>query len=183
MTPSSGLFRQEALEFHTGQQRTEGVLRVDAPWTRWAYWLVLALLVAAGILTATASTSETTSGPALIDAHERTFVALVPGAASADLRPGQTVRLDAEGLAGPPLTARVRETEVADQSDIREAGFPASTQPAVLVTGVFASHTDVGVLPSSPRLEGRAVIVLRTETVLDLFLRQLHGTVGKHGEA
>jgi hypothetical protein len=182
MTPPPGLFRQEALEFHTGQQRPDGVLRVDAPWTRWAYWLVLALLVAAGILTATASTSETTSGPALIDVHERTFVALLPGAASADLRPGQTVRLDAQGLVGPPLTARVREAEVADQSDIRKAGFPASAQPAVLVTGVLASHADVGSLPSQ-RQEGRAVVVLRTESVLDLFLRQLHGTLGEEGEA
>jgi hypothetical protein len=183
MTPPPGLFRQEALEFHTGQQRPDGVLRVDAPWTRWAYWLVLALLVAAGILTATASTSETTSGPALIDVHERTFVALLPGAASADLRPGQTVRLDAQGLVGPPLTARVREAEVADQSDIRKAGFPASAQPAVLVTGILASRADVAAPPSSPRQEGRAVIVLRTETVLDLFLRQLRGTLGNEGEA
>jgi hypothetical protein len=183
MTPPLGLFRQEALEFHTGQQRPDGVLRVEAPWTRWTYWLVLALLVAAGILTATASTSETTSGPALIDVHERTFVALVPGAASVDLRPGQIVRLDAQSLAGPPLTARVREAEVADQSDIRKAGLPASGQPAVLVTGVLAAHADVRALPSSPRQEARAVVVLRTEKVLDLFLRQLHGTLGKEGEA
>jgi hypothetical protein len=144
---------------------------------------MLALLVTAGIVTATASVSETTSGPALIDVHERTFVALVPGPASADLRPGQTVRLDARALAGPPLTARVREAEVADQSDIRNAGFPASDQPAVLVTGVLASHADVGALLSSPRKDGRAVIVLRTETVLDLFLRQLDGTLGEEGDA
>jgi hypothetical protein len=183
MTPPPGLFRREALEFHTGQQRPDGVLRIDAPWTRWAYWLVLALLVTAGIVTATASVSETTSGPALIDVHERTFVALVPGPASADLRPGQTVRLDARALAGPPLPARVREAEVADQSDIRKAGFPASAQPAVLVTGVLASHADVGALLSSPRKDGRAVIVHRTETVLDLFLRQLDGTLGEEGDA
>jgi hypothetical protein len=183
MTPPPGLFRQEALEFHTGQQRPDGVLRVDAPWTRWAYWLVLALLVAAGIVTATASTSETTSGPALIDVHQRTFVALVPGAASADLGPGQTVRLDVRGLDGSSVAARTLEAEVADQAAVHRAGFPPSDQPAVLVTGVLVPHADVGALPSSPRQEGRAVIVLRTETVLDLFLRQLHGTLAKEGEA
>ena len=183
MTPPSGLFRQEALEFHTGQQRPDGVLRVDPRWTRWTYWLVLALLVAGVIVTATARTSETTSGPALIDAQERTFVALVPGAASPDLQPGQTVRLDVQGLEGPPLAARALKAEVADQAAIRRAGFPASSQPAVLVTGVLGPRADVGALPSSPRHEGRAVVVLRSQTILDLFLRQLQGTLGKGGDS
>jgi hypothetical protein len=183
MTPPSGLFRQEALEFHTGQQRPDGVLRVDPPWTRWAYWLMLALLVAGLIVTATAHTSETTSGPALIDVQEGTFVALVPGAASADLRPGQTVRLDVQCMEGPPLAARALKAEVADQAAIRRAGFATSSQPAVLVTGVLGSHADIRALPSSPRHEGRAVVVLRSQRIMDLFLRQLRGTLGKGGES
>jgi hypothetical protein len=183
MTPPSDLFRQEALEFHTGQQRPGGILRVDAPWTRWAYWLVLALLVGGVIITATARTSETTSGPALIDVQERTFVALIPGAASPDLQPGQTVRLDVQGLEGPPLAARTLQAEVADQAAIRRAGFPSSSQPAVLVTGVLGPHADTASLPSSPRQEGRAVVVLRTQRILELFLRQLQGTLGKGGDA
>jgi hypothetical protein len=173
MTPPPGLFRQEALEFHTGQQRPDGVLRVDPAWTRWTYWLVLALLGAGMIITAAAHTSETTSGPALIDVHERTFVALVPGAASPDLQPGQTVSLDVQGLEGPPLDARTLRADVADQTAIRQAGFPSSAQPAVLVTGVLAPHADVAAVPSSPRHEGRAVIVLRSQRILDLLLRQL----------
>ena len=183
MTPPSGLFRQEALEFHTGRQRPEGVLRVDPRWTRWTYWLVLALLVAGVIVTATAHTSETTSGPALIDMQEQTFVAIVPGAASPDLQPGQTVRLDVQGLEGPPLAARALTAEVADQAAIRRAGFASSSQPAVLVAGVLGPHADVGALPSSPRPEGRAVVVLRSQRILDLFLRQLRGTLGKGGDA
>jgi hypothetical protein len=183
MTPPSGLFRQEALEFHTGQQRPDDVLRVDSRWTRWTYWLVLALLVAGVIVTATAHTSETTSGPALINLQERTFVALVPGAAAPDLQPGQIVRLDMQGLEGPPLAARALKAEVADQAAIRRAGFPSSSQPAVLVTGVLGPHADVAALPSSPRHEGRAVVVLRSQRILDLFLRQLRGTLGKGGES
>jgi hypothetical protein len=175
MTRPSGLFRQEALEFHTGRQRSDGVLRVDPAWTRWAYWLVLALLVAGVMVTATAHTSETTSGPALIDVQERTFVALVPGAATPDLRPGQIVRLEVQGRAGPPLAARALKAEVADQAAVRRAGFPSSSQPAVLVTGVLAPHADVASLPSSPRQEGRAVVVLRSKRILDLF--------GKGGDA
>jgi hypothetical protein len=183
MTPPSGLFRQEAIEFHTGQQRPDGVLRVDLAWTRWTYWLVLALLVAGLIVTATAHTSETTSGPALIDVQARTFVALVPGAASPDLHPGQTVRLDVQGREGPPLAARALTAEVADQAAIHRAGFPSSSQPAVLVTGVLGPHADVGASPSSPRHEGRAVVVLRSQRILDLLLRQLRGTLGKGGDS
>jgi hypothetical protein len=182
MTERPSLFRREALEFHTGRQRPEGVLRVDPRWTRWAYWLVLALLVAGVIVTATAHTSETTSGPALIDVQERTFVALLPGAAAPDLQPGQTVRLQVEGLVARPLAARALKAEVADQAAIRRAGFPSSSQPAVLVTGILGPHADVGALPS-PRHEGRAVVVLRSQRILDLFLRQLQGTLGKGGDA
>jgi hypothetical protein len=39
----------------------------------------------------------------------------------------------------------------------------------VLVTGVLAPHADVASLPSSPRQEGRAVVVLRSKRILDLF--------------
>jgi hypothetical protein len=181
MTPPSDLFRQEALEFHTGQQRPDGVLRVDTGWTRWAYWFVLALLVAGVIVTATAHTSEATSGPALIDVPGRTFVVLVPGAASPDLQPGQIVGLEVPGLARPPLPARTVKVEVADQAAIRGAGFPPSSEPAVLVTGVLAPQVDVTSLPSSPQQEARAVVVLRSPRILDLFFRQLHGTLGKGG--
>ena len=181
MTERPSLFRREALEFQARQPQG-GVLRIDPRWTRWTYWLVLALLVAGVIVTATAHTSETTSGPALIDVQERTFVALVPGAASPDLQPGQTVRLDVQGLEGPPLAARALKAEVADQAAIRRAGFPSSSQPAVLVTGVLGPHADVGTLPS-PRHEGRAVVILRSQMILDLFLRQLQGTLGKGGDS
>ena len=182
MTERSGLFRQEALEFQASQPQG-GVLRIDPRWTRWTYWLVLALLVAGMIVTATAHTSETTSGPALIDLQERTFVALVPGAASPDLQPGQTVRLDVQGRKGPPLAARLLKAEVADQAAIRRAGFPSSSQPAVLVTGVLGLHADVGALASPPRHGGRAVVVLRSQRILDLLLRQLRGTLGKGGDS
>jgi hypothetical protein len=41
----------------------------------------------------------------------------------------------------------------------------------------------VGALPSLPRHEGRAVVVLRSQRILDLFLRQLRGTLGKGRDA
>ena len=183
MTERPSLFRQEALEFRVARPGESGPLRIDPPWTRWLYWIVLALLVAGVVVTATARTSETTSGPALINVQERTFVALVPDAASPDLHPGQLVRLQVDGVAGRPLAARALRAEVADQAGVRRAGFASSSQPAMLVTGVLAPNADVASLPSSPQQEGRAVVVLRSQRIFDLFLRQLRGTLGRGGDS
>jgi len=183
MTERRSLFRQEALEFQAGRPRQGGVLRIDPPWTRWLYWIVLALLVAGVVFAATARTSETTSGPALINVQAQTFVALVPDAASPDLQRGQLVRLQVDGPGGRPLTARVLRAEVADQAGIRRAGFASSSQPATLVTGVLAPQADVASLPSSLRHEGRAVVVLGSPRILNLFLRQLRGTLGGGGDS
>lgn len=182
MTERPSLFRQEALEFQAGQPQG-GVLRIDPPWTGRAYWIVLVLVVAGVIATWTARTPETTSGPALINVQERTFVALVPDAASPDLKPGQLVRLHVEGRKGRPLAARTLRAEVADQAGMRRAGFPSSSEPAMLVTGVLMPHADVASSRSSPRQEGRAVVVLRSQRILDLFLRQSRGTLGRDGES
>jgi hypothetical protein len=181
MTERPSLFRQEALEFRVSGPRQDGVLRIEPPWTGWLYWIVLALVVAGVVVTATARTSETTSGPALINVQERTFVALVPDAASADLHRGQLVRLQVNGPQGRPLAARVLRAELADQAGVRRAGFASSSQPGMLVTGVLAPYADVASLPPSPRHEGRAVVVLRSQKILNLFLRQLGGILGGGG--
>jgi hypothetical protein len=177
MTQRPSLFRQEALEFQSSQPQG-GAPRIDPPWTRWAYWIVLALVVAGVVVTATVRTSETTSGPARINVQERTFVALVPDAAAPDLRPGQLVRLRVDGSERRALAARVVRAEAADQDDVRRAGFASSAQPAMLVTGVLEPHADVTSLPASPPRDGRAVVVLRSPTILNLFARQLRGTLG-----
>jgi hypothetical protein len=182
MTERLPLFRQEALEFQAGQPQG-GVLRIDPPWTGWSYWIVLAFVVAGVVVAATTRTSETTSGPALINLGERTFVALVPDAASPDLRPGQLVRLQLDGRRGRPLPARSLKAEVADQAAVRRAGFASPSQPAMLVTGILDPHVEVGSLPSSLGHEGRAVVVLRSQSVFDLFLRQLRGTLGRGGDS
>jgi hypothetical protein len=181
MTQRPSLFRQEALEFHAGRSRPGGVLRMDPPWTGWLYWIVLALLVASVTFSATARVSETTSGPALINVQERTFVALVPGAASPDLQRGQLVRLQVDGPEGPPLAARVVRAKAAGQAGIRQAGFASSSQPAMLVMGILAPHANATSVPSSPRRQGRAVVVLGSQSILDLLFQDLSGTMGEGG--
>jgi hypothetical protein len=177
MTERPSLFRQEALEFQSRQPQG-GVLRIDPPWTRWAYWIVLALVVAGVVVSATARTSETTSGPALINVQARSFVALVPDAAAPDLRPGLLVRLHVDGSDRRALPARVLKAGVADQAGVRRAGFASYSQPAMLVTGILEPRADVTSLPASPPREGRAVVVLGSRTILNLFARQLRGTLG-----
>jgi hypothetical protein len=178
MTERPALFRQEAIEFHADRARPGGVLRIDPRWTGWMYWVVLALVVAGAVVMVTARTSETTSGPALVNVQDRTFVALVPDAATPDLRRGQLVRVQLDSPAGRPLPARVLRAEVADQAAVRRAGFTWTSQASMLVTGVLAPQADVTTLPSSPRREGRAVVVLRSERMLNLFLQQMSGMLG-----
>jgi hypothetical protein len=181
MTERPPPFRREALEFHAaGPGR--GALRIEPAWTRWFYWVVLALVAAGLVVTATARTSETTSGPALINVPQRSFVALVADAAAPDLRSGQLVRLHVDGADGRSLAARVLRAEVADQAAVGRVGF-ASSQPAILVTGVLAQDADVASLPPSPRYPGRAVVVLRSQRIINLFLRQLGGTLGRGGDS
>jgi hypothetical protein len=183
MTERASPFREEALEFQAGGPG-QGVLRIDPPWTGWLYWIVLALVVTGLVGTATARTSETTSGPALVNVQERTFVALVPDAAAPELHGGQLVRVQLNGPNGPVLAGRVVRAEVADQAGIRRAGFASSSQPAMLVTGVLAPDADLApVRPPGARHDGRAVVVLGSQTVLDLFLRQLRGALGRGGDS
>ena len=118
----------------------------------------------------------------MINVRERTFAALVPDAASPDLHRGQRVRLELPGEKRPALAARVLRSAVADQAGLRRAGFASSSQTGVLVTGVLEGRDDMASLPSSPR-ERRAVVVLGSQRILDLFLGQLRGMLGKGGDA
>jgi hypothetical protein len=182
MTEPPSLFRREALDFKAGQSGPGDVLRIDPPWSRWSYWVVLALVVAGVVVTTTVHTSKTTSGPTLINVRERTFAAVVPDAASPDLHRGQTVRLELPGGKRPVLAARVLRSDVADQAGLRRAGFASSSQPGVLVTGVLEKEANVAALPSWPS-ERRAVVVLGSQRILDLFLDQLGGMLGTGGDS
>ena len=85
-----------------------------------------------------------------------------------------------DGPADRPLAARVLRTGVADQAGVRRAGFARPSQASLLVTGVLAPEADVG---SMPRRECRAVVVLRSERMLDVFLQQLSGMLGGGGDS
>jgi hypothetical protein len=186
MTTPTNLFRREALEFSSRQQAPTGVLRVGAPWVRWTYWSVLALLVAGLVLTFVARIERTTSGPVLVDPQARTFVAVVPAVAAADLPDGHPVRLEVNGPgAHREVAATALHVQAAGDAEVERAGFGTFPRPAVLVTGVLANDTasdtasdtapDPGPAASSPRLPGRAVIPLGSTQVFTLFLQGFEG--------
>jgi hypothetical protein len=154
---------------------------VDSPWTGWLYWGVLLLAVVGVVAASVVRVAETTPGPAVIDTRERTFVALIATTDPPGPRRGDDVRLQLDGTPGRTLAAQVTDVRAADAAAARRAGFPHASDPATLLRGVLAPEVDVGALPSPPRLEARAVVTLRSDRVLDLFLRQFSGTPEQGG--
>jgi len=94
MEERSHMFRKEALDYHAGAQEHGGVLRLSPSWTRWAFWLLLAVVgfyCAFGVF---GWISEYASGPAVVRADSRVEVtALSSGrVTSVEVRPGQRVK-------------------------------------------------------------------------------------------
>ncbi len=177
MTQSTDLFRREALEYWSRQRGPGAVLRVGAPWVRWLYWIVLALVAAGVALTFFVRIDQTASGPALVDPQNRTFVAVLPAAAGAEMQGGRPLPLQVDGPAGrQDVAAAALHVEAADDADVRRAGFSSFPQPAVLVTGVLTPEgAALAESPSSARLTGRAVVVLGSEQAFSVFMRGFQG--------
>jgi hypothetical protein len=180
MTMPAELFRREALEYSSHQRGPGAVLRIGTPWIRWLYWVVLALVAAGVALTFVVPIERTTSGPALLDPQDRTFVAALPADAGSDLSTGRPVRLEVDGPAGrQDVTASVLQARPAENADARRAGFSTFPQPAVLVTGVLTPDAVVPTGSSpSPRLPGRAVVLLGSTRAASLFLQGFQGGDG-----
>ena len=75
------LFRAEALASYAAQSESRpAVLKLQARWTAWAYWLVLCAVAAFLIFAAVGTVNEYASGPAVIDAAGCTeLCAVEPG--------------------------------------------------------------------------------------------------------
>ena len=183
MTMSTELFRREALENHLRPLESGGVLRVGAPWVRWLYWLVLAMVGAGLVLSLVIRVDRTTSGPALVDPQQGTFVAVLPAAASAEVRDDHLVRLELDGPGERTVAASVAEVRAADDAAVRQAGFRSFPRPAVLVTGVLApDDAALDENGSSSPLTGRAVVVVGSEQAFSLLLGGFHdGSEGGSG--
>jgi multidrug efflux pump subunit AcrA (membrane-fusion protein) len=89
------IFRKEALEHQEiGMQERGTVLRLSPGWTRWAFWLLLGVVVFYGCFGVVGRMSEYASGPAVVRMAERLEVTAVSAGriTAVEVRPGQRVK-------------------------------------------------------------------------------------------
>src|SRR5262249_22523701 len=67
----NAIFRQEALEALKASEKEGALLRLIPGWTRWAYWLVVLVVLSGITFSALASVPEYASGPAIIRVENR----------------------------------------------------------------------------------------------------------------
>lgn len=89
----SKIFREEALRHHEGAQQDGDVLRISPSWTRWTYWTLLGLLLAALLYSLLGTLPEYATGPALVKVDGQSQLTVdTPGiVSSVEVRPGQRV--------------------------------------------------------------------------------------------
>jgi hypothetical protein len=175
MSARGDLFRQEAVEFHTrGETSTGSVIRLGAPWLRWASRLLLLLLVIGIAACVLLRTDESSSGPAVVDLRTGRFSALLPAAVAPNLRSARGLKIALDG--GLNVTARVTAALVLPAHATR-AGLSTTTEPGVLLSGRIARRNGV-----TGRVRGRATAVLRSERLGDVALRQLRTMLGRGGD-
>lgn len=95
MEAHSQIFRKEALEHQAGAHQGHGeVLRLSPTWTRWVFWLLLAVVFFYAAFGVLGWIYEYATGPAVIRAEERLEVtALSSGrVTSVEVQPGQRVK-------------------------------------------------------------------------------------------
>lgn len=89
----SRIFREEALRHHEGAQQDGDVLRISPAWTRWTYWTLLGLLLAALGYSLLGTLPEYATGPAIVKVDGQSHLTVdQPGVVSSvEVRPGQRV--------------------------------------------------------------------------------------------
>src|SRR5262245_22574516 len=92
--PQTPLFRQEALEQRAQAGSRGTLLRMSPAWTRWSYWIVVALVGAGSVNATLGHIVEYPMGPARIRAEGRREISarLAGTIAAVAVGPGQRVR-------------------------------------------------------------------------------------------
>lgn len=182
MIDREALFRDEALEFRARSRETSGtVVRLGAPWIRWSYRLALALVAVGVALAASLRTTTSANGSALVNGTDATFSALVPAVVAPDLGSAEAMRIELRTPGSPTFEARVTgATAVAPNAAV--AGLPRPDEPAILLRGrVTTPGGQASSLPRERDVPARATIVLRSERVGEVVLRQLREMFGSGG--
>jgi hypothetical protein len=171
------IFRQEALEFRArGHDTHRGVVRLGTRWVRWGYRITVAALAASIAGTLVIHTSESASGPAVVDGRTGTVAALLPAAAGPDLASSRGITVTLPG--GRAVQLSSPHAELADGATIRRAGLVPPAQPAILVTGRLSSGAS-GPAAKTANLRTEASVVLRSESLASVLARQFKSMLGQ----
>ena len=172
------IFRQEAVDARAAGQRPSGEpLRVDSRWVRWLYVIVLVLVVAGVATSMRLHVDATTSGTAAVN-PDGTFSALIPAAVAPQLEGAHSMRIEwADGADTVRATATVDHVAAADEASMARAHLQPLPQPAIMLSGTL-SNIDSPAVGSSHTRKARAVVVLRSETLIDTLGRRLSGMLG-----
>ena len=175
MSARGDLFRREALEFHTrGETSSGGVIRLGAQWLRWSLRLLLVLLAAGVAADVLVRTNESATGPAVVDGRDGRIAALLPVAVAPQLRSARVLRIDLPGAHGVRV-AVTRAYPVAAGTE--QAGLPTPSQPELLLRGRIAAGRGV----ARRLVRARATLVLRSERLGEVVLRQFRSMLGRAG--
>ena len=176
-TNPEAIFRREALEFRArGRDTPGGVVRLGSRWIHWAYRITLVLVVIAVAGMWVIRTSESTSGPAVIDGRTGTVTVLLPAVAGPDLARSRGLTVTLPG--GRPATVSGLHAQLAGDTAIRKAGLTPPAQPAILVTGQLNPGTAAASAAQDAHLRTRVSVVLRSESLADVLARQFGAMLG-----
>jgi len=171
------IFRQEALEFRArGHDTHGGVVRLGSRWIRWGYRITVAALAASIAGTLVIHTTESASGPAVVDGRTGTVAALLPAAAAPDLARSRGITVTLPG--GRAVQLSSPHAELADGVTVRRAGLVPPAQPAILVTGRLSSGAS-GPGAQTAQLRTEASVVLRSESLASVLTRQFKSMLGQ----
>ena len=174
-TNPEAIFRREALEFRArGRDTPGGVVRLGSRWIHWAYRITLVLVALAVAGMWMIRTSESTSGPAVIDGRTGTVTVLLPAVAGPDLARSRGLTVT---LPGGPAGVSGLHAQLASASSIRRAGLVPPAQPAILVTGQLDPGAAAAIAQDT-HLQTRASVVLRSEPLADVLARQFGAMLG-----
>ena len=179
MTPPETLFRREALEaWASARDPGSGEVRLGARWVTWLYRLLLLLVVLTVIALFVVRAEERVTGSAVVDPRTGAVTALLPAGAAQDLTTSRGLTVELTGGGGTRVGVQVDHVQEADDATIRRTGLVPLSQPGILLTGHVRDRSD---LPTRAvrTIPAQALVVLRTERLVDVLGRQFRTMLGR----
>jgi hypothetical protein len=173
------IFRPEAIDAHArGREDTPADLLIGRRWIRWSYWVILVAVALGGLAASRIGTNETVTGPAVLQAHGRTFSALLPAVAAPDLGSAESLVLEVPGPGPSKLSVARARLRPATPAAVKAAGLSVGAGQSVLLVGTTVRNDARRLGSRSGGVHGRLLVVLRKETLAELMARQVRRIVG-----